>query len=184
MALVVFHYSLPMVRTTFYTFPAESIGLMKHSGFAYVGKDDALSATDISHAECKLMEINWHACSFPLKLPVFPSDNGVWLVQLTLTNTSTPSATNATFSIPGTTQSERRISVVTGNASSDGSVTTNFRFYGSLAAHVGSDGQLETLFTGLNVGEGVQALYWNDTSLGQSPIVLRNEAPSNPRNIT
>jgi hypothetical protein len=83
--------------------------------------------------------------------------------------------------VPAAGNFDRRVGFANGTSSPD-VVTTGFRFYGSLAAHVGDDGSLETFFTGLQITPGVQALYWNDTSLGQQPIVIRNVAPSNHPN--
>ncbi|KAH7355719.1 hypothetical protein BKA66DRAFT_475097 [Pyrenochaeta sp. MPI-SDFR-AT-0127] len=59
-------------------------------------------------------------------------------------------------------------------------ITSGFTFYGSTASLIGADGQLETLWSALRINDNLHALYWNDTSLGQSSIILRNIAPSNP----
>lgn len=52
-----FLYSLPMVSTTSYISNSVSlfrVFLIKHVGYAYVGNDNALNATEIMHAECEL----------------------------------------------------------------------------------------------------------------------------------
>jgi hypothetical protein len=88
----------------------------------------------------------------------------------------------ATFMVPNSSNSDRRVGFHLDSSSTSDKITSGFRFYGSLAGHLGTDGALETWFTGLNISTGVQALYWNDTSLGQAPIMLRHLAPSNPGN--
>jgi hypothetical protein len=114
--------------------------------------------------------------------PVTESTDGTWIATLNATNSTTsPSSTNVTFMVPAAGNSDRRGGFKNDSSSAD-VVTTGFRLYGSLAAHVGDDGTLETFFTGMQIAPGVQALYWNDTSLGQQPIMIRNVAPSNPPN--
>lgn len=46
----------------------------------------------------------------------------------------------------------------------------------------GSNGGLDSRWTGLSAGTGVLALYWNDTSQGQIDLTLRKVGPSNPSN--
>ncbi|OAL45956.1 hypothetical protein IQ07DRAFT_591223 [Pyrenochaeta sp. DS3sAY3a] len=98
-------------------------------------------------------------------------------------NDTLPSWSNVTFFVPGPAASDRRVGFVSSNetASSD-LITSGFVFYGSTASLIGSEGNLETMFYALQVSERIHALYWNDTSLGQTPVVLRSIAPSNPPN--
>lgn len=96
-------------------------------------------------------------------------------------NGTLPSWSNVTFFVPSSGASDKRVGFVSSNetASSD-IITSGFVFYGSTASLIGSDGQLETMFYALQVSERIHALYWNDTSLGQTPVILRSIAPSNP----
>lgn len=99
-----------------------------------------------------------------------------------LTNTTAASWANVTFYIPENTNSDKRIGFLSSGESTDGAVETGFYFYGSTAMLTDGDGTLESSFYALKISERVHRLYWNDTSLGQIPVVLRSMAPSNPPN--
>ncbi|USP73627.1 hypothetical protein yc1106_00901 [Curvularia clavata] len=130
-------------------------------GMAYVGNADELNITDAAIVK-------------------FTSDSSnQWLASPNVTAGGDSSWSNATFFVPTAQNSDRRIGFVDANSTTENKITSGFRLYGSLAALV-LDGRLETLWTGLQVGPHVHALYWNDTSLGQIPITLTNVAPSNP----
>ena len=111
------------------------------------------------------------------------SSNTSWTASPNTTNTTTvvPPWSNVALYVPVSDSSDKRVGFLSDNNTAvSGAVTSGFRFYGSMAALVGTDGQLETLWYSLQVSERVHALYWNDTSLGQTPVVLRSKAPSNP----
>lgn len=97
-------------------------------------------------------------------------------------NATTPSWTNVTLFVPTPSAADGRVGFLDGGNSSTGNViTAGFVFYGSTAMLTTDDGELETLWTGLPMGDtGVHALYWNDTSQGQVPITMRRIAPSSP----
>ncbi|KAF2023524.1 hypothetical protein EK21DRAFT_80698 [Setomelanomma holmii] len=108
--------------------------------------------------------------------------NNMWYgsPNTTFSNGTTPSWSNVTLTVPGPASTDRRVSLPYVDNSTDGTVTSGFIFYGSTAMHVTADGQLESMFYALQVSDRVSALYWNDTSIGQVPVILRNIAPSNP----
>jgi hypothetical protein len=87
-----------------------------------------------------------------------------------------------TFYIPDNTVSDKRVGFLSSDNSTDGAITSGFYFYGSTAVLIGETGVLESNFFALQVNERIHRLYWNDTSLGQVPVILRSIAPSNPPN--
>lgn len=93
-----------------------------------------------------------------------------------------PAWDNLTFYIPGPSASDHRVGFLSSsnNSSSEDVITTGFSFYGSTATHLSSTGGLETLWFVLNETGKPHTLYWNDTSLGQVPIVLRKVVPTRP----
>lgn len=99
-----------------------------------------------------------------------------------LSNGTTPDWSNVTLFVPGSGSSDGRVGFMDGGNSTNSSVVTSgFVFYGSTAMVKSDDGSLETLWTGLPMGDtGVHQLYWNDTSSGQIPLIMRSIAPSNP----
>ncbi|KAF3009731.1 hypothetical protein E8E13_009198 [Curvularia kusanoi] len=112
------------------------------------------------------------------------TDN-VWIGSPNKTSMADPSAadwSNVTFYVPDNTTSDKRVGFLASDASTDGAIETGFFFYGSTAVLIGETGTLESSFNALQVSDRVWRLYWNDTSSGQIPIVLRNAAPSNPHN--
>ncbi|CAO2658854.1 Nn.00g065770.m01.CDS01 [Neocucurbitaria sp. VM-36] len=96
-----------------------------------------------------------------------------------LDSSADPSWSNVTFFVPGSSSSNHRIGFLDAVNSTTDVVTSGFMFYGSTAMNR-RNGALETLWSGLSVGNGVYELYWNDTSSGQVPITLRNIPPSYP----
>jgi hypothetical protein len=100
----------------------------------------------------------------------------------TLSNGTNPSWSNLILTVPGPAASDKRVSLSSAGDTSDDSITTGFLFYGSTAMHVTDDGQMESMFYALRVSDQVSALYWNDTSKDQVPVVLRSIAPSNRPN--
>ncbi|KAJ4304705.1 hypothetical protein N0V90_000232 [Kalmusia sp. IMI 367209] len=122
---------------------------------------------------------------FPLfYADVSPSGTGTsqsWIgtPNATLTN-YTVSWSDVTLAIPSSSASDKRISFLTSNETSGSdATTTGFLFYGSTAMLL-ENGKLESSWFALRVSERIHALYWNDTSLGQVPVILRNTPPSNP----
>ena len=99
-----------------------------------------------------------------------------------LTNATAASWSNVTFFVPDNTISDKRVGFLSSNQSTDGAIEDGFYFYGSTAVLIGETGTLESSFFALQVSPRVHQLYWNDTSLGQVPVVLRSKAPSNPPN--
>jgi hypothetical protein len=152
-------------------------------GFAYVGEGKSMNDTEnTAFVNCESLLCSSVTTYSVLTFTVTESTDGTWIATLNATNSTTLlSSKNVTFMVPAADNPDRRVGFKNDSSSAD-VVANGFRFYGSLAAHVGDDGTLETLFTGLQIAPGVQALYWNDTSLGQSPIMIRNIAPSNPFN--
>lgn len=114
--------------------------------------------------------------------PVTSDSNNRWVASPNVTMGGASTWSNATLFVPGTQNDNRRVGFTAGdgNSTSEDEVTSGFRLYGSMAALMTDDGKLESLWTGLQVGQHVHALYWNDTSLGQIPITLTIVAPSNP----
>lgn len=89
---------------------------------------------------------------------------------------------NVTFYVPDNTTSDKRVGFLASDASTDGAIESGFFFYGSTAVLIGESGTLESNFYSLQVSDRTHRLYWNDTSLGQVPVVLRSMAPSNSPN--
>ncbi|KAJ4399957.1 hypothetical protein N0V91_009029 [Didymella pomorum] len=117
-------------------------------------------------------------------LPLFYAD-GNWIGNPNTTlsaNSTAVNWSNATFYVPDNTTSDKRVGFLASDASTDGAIETGFFFYGSTAVLIGESGTLESNFYSLQVSERTHRLYWNDTSLGQVPVVLRNIPPSNPPN--
>ncbi|KAJ6199036.1 hypothetical protein J3E72DRAFT_384484 [Bipolaris maydis] len=102
-----------------------------------------------------------------------------WFASPNATTSGESSWLNTTFSVPTAQASDRRVGFINGNSTSGNRITSGFRLFGPLASLVTSNGQLESLWTGLDVGRNLYALYWNDTSLGQIPITLTAVAPAN-----
>ena len=100
---------------------------------------------------------------------------------MTATNGTIPSWSNATLFVPSSSSGGRVGFLEGSNSSTTGVVTSGFVFYGSTAMFVGSDGQLTSLWYVDPQGEnGAHALYWNTTSEGQVPVILRRIGPSSP----
>lgn len=97
-----------------------------------------------------------------------------------LTSATTASWANVTFYVPDNTTSDKRVGFLSSDASTDGAIESGFYFYGSTAVLIGDSGTLESSFFALQISQRVHRLYWNDTSLGQVPVILRSVAPSNP----
>lgn len=87
-----------------------------------------------------------------------------------------------TFAVPSDSSSDKRVRFLTNETSGSDVITTGFLFYGA-NAFLFKDGNLESPWFALQVNERVHALYWNDTSLGQVPVTLRNNPPSNPGSV-
>jgi hypothetical protein len=85
-----------------------------------------------------------------------------------------------TFYVPDNTVSDKRVGFLSSTDSTTGAITEGFYFYGSTAVLIGETGTLESSFFALQVSERIHQLYWNDTSLGQVPVILRSIAPSSP----
>jgi len=150
-------------------------------GVAYVGDADELNITDAAIVRCKssVQKLNGNLKGINT-FSVTSDSSKRWFASPNVTVRGEPAWSNATFFVPTTQNSDRRIGFIDGNATSENKVTSGFRLYGSMAALLTADGKLESLWTGLQVGQHVHALYWNDTSLGQIPVTLTNVAPSNP----
>ncbi|KAK7183196.1 hypothetical protein DPSP01_011426 [Paraphaeosphaeria sporulosa] len=137
-------------------------------GYAYLGEPSSSNSSD------------------PGVVTFTPSGSGTsqsWIgnPNTTLTN-YTVSWSDVTFAVPTVSSSDRRVRFLTNETSDSDVVTTGFYFYGS-TAFVVEGGKLESPWYALQVSERVHALYWNDTSLGQVPVILRNNPPSNPQNV-
>ncbi|EUC40008.1 hypothetical protein COCMIDRAFT_109893 [Bipolaris oryzae ATCC 44560] len=130
-------------------------------GYAYLADVDGLNVTDSAVVRFT------------------PGSKNEWLASPNATTAGGSSWLNTTFSVPAAQTSNRRVGFISGNSTSGNRITSGFRLFGSLATLVTSDGELESLWTGLDVGQHLYALYWNDTSLGQFPITLTTVAPSN-----
>ncbi|KAH7083609.1 hypothetical protein FB567DRAFT_88175 [Paraphoma chrysanthemicola] len=135
------------------------------NGYAYIGNASQSNSTD---AATVMFETG-------------PQDTWIASPNTTLSNSTTPSWSNVTLTLPGLAASDKRVGFTSTGNSSDGDVASGFIFYGATAMHVTNDG-LESMFYALRISDQVSALYWNDTSLGQVPVVLRSLAPSNPPN--
>lgn len=99
-----------------------------------------------------------------------------------LTNATAASWSNVTFFVPDNTTSDKRVGFKSSNETADGAIETGFYFYGSTAVLIEQTGTLESNFFALQISDRIHRLYWNDTSLGQVPVILRSVAPSNPPN--
>ncbi|KAG9198493.1 hypothetical protein G6514_009925 [Epicoccum nigrum] len=109
--------------------------------------------------------------------------NNMWIGNPNTTHVSDPTAadwSNTTFYVPDNTTSDKRVGFLAGNASTDGAITTGFFLYGSTVVLIGESGTLESNFYALRIDDNTFRLYWNDTSLGQFPVMLRSVGPSNP----
>ncbi|KAF3029171.1 hypothetical protein E8E12_000402 [Didymella heteroderae] len=136
-------------------------------GYAYVGEAAQSNSSDAANVAFSLG----------------PDD--VWIGNSNttlLTNSTAANWSNVTFYVPDNTTSDKRVGFLASDASTDGAIETGFFFYGSTAVLIGESGTLESNFYALQVSERTHRLYWNDTSLGQVPVVLRSMAPSNPPN--
>ncbi|KAI8932084.1 hypothetical protein NX059_010970 [Plenodomus lindquistii] len=135
-------------------------------GYAYVGRIEEANSTDAA------------IVSFTA------NDDTTWTGAPNATNsTSTiPSWSNVTFFVPNAGSLDTRIGFLPANATpTSNETTTHFRFYGSTATLIGNGGNMETLWYSLQISQHVHALYWNDTSSGQIPVILRNKPASNPQ---
>lgn len=117
---------------------------------------------------------------------VTPSGSGTsqsWIgnANTTLTN-YTVSWSDVTFAVPSESSSDKRVRFLSNETSDSDVVTTGFYFYGATAFLI-EDGELESPWFALRVSERVHALYWNDTSLGQVPVIMRNNPPSNSQYV-
>ncbi|KAF1352820.1 hypothetical protein EJ07DRAFT_135667 [Lizonia empirigonia] len=136
-------------------------------GYAYIGEATQSNISNAAPVTCE-----------------FPSAD-VWIGNpntTLLTNATAASWSNVTFYIPENTNSDKRIGFLSSGESTDGVIETGYSFYGSTAMLKDNDGTLASSFYALNISERVYRLYWNDTSLGQVPVVLRSIAPSNLSN--
>ncbi|KAF2851565.1 hypothetical protein T440DRAFT_467811 [Plenodomus tracheiphilus IPT5] len=137
------------------------------NGYAYIGEPNEANSTDAA------------VVSFTA------NGNGVWTGAPNATNVTAtaPSWSNVTIYVPATGSDDTRIGFLSENdtATSD-ELVSGFRLYGSTATLIGGDGNLETLWYSLQVSKRVHALYWNDTTSGQAPVILRNKPASNPPN--
>ncbi|KAH6639586.1 hypothetical protein C7974DRAFT_134838 [Boeremia exigua] len=97
-----------------------------------------------------------------------------------LPDANTANWADTVFYLPDNTTSDKRVGFLSNNNATDGAIKTGFSFYGSTAVLIGETGTLESSFYALQVSERVHRLYWNETSLGQKPVVLRAVAPSMP----
>lgn len=95
-------------------------------------------------------------------------------------NNTAVSWSNVKFYVPDDTASDKRVGFLSNDEDSKSAIETGFYFYGSTAVLIGETGELESNFFALQVSEHIHRLYWNDTSLGQVPIILRSVAPSSP----
>lgn len=151
------------------------------AGVAYVGNTDELNTTDAAIVRCKSSVQNLSGESQDTDTFSVTSDSSnEWLASPNVTVGGNSTWSNATFFVPTSENSDRRVGFLNGNSTSANKITSGFRLYGSMAALVTDDGKLESLWTGLQVSAHLHALYWNDTSLGQIPITLTSVAPSNP----
>lgn len=87
-----------------------------------------------------------------------------------------------TFAIPTNTATDKRVRFLGNETSDSDAITTGFFFYGSTAFAI-EGGQMESPWHVLKISELVYALYWNDTSLGQVPVSLKNNPPSNAQSV-
>ncbi|KAH9889739.1 hypothetical protein F4778DRAFT_388989 [Xylariomycetidae sp. FL2044] len=97
---------------------------------------------------------------------------------------TTPSWSNGTFYIPGTTSASHRIGFTNSTATEDMD-TTGFMFYGKVALHKSTSGDLETLWYAVPTdADDVWALNWNTTGDEESGdkilVTLKTTAPSVP----
>ena len=107
----------------------------------------------------------------------------MWIGNPNTTHLSDRTAANwsdTKFYVPKNTTSDKRVGFLASNASTDSATTTGFFLYGSTAMMIGEDGTLQSTFYALRIDDNTFRLYWNDTSLGQFPVMLRSIGPSNP----
>ena len=107
----------------------------------------------------------------------------MWIGNPNTTYVADPTAAdwaNVTFYVPDSTTSDKRIGFLADGASTDSAIEKGFFLYGSTVVLIGESGSLASEFYALRVSNRSFRLYWNDTSLGQVPIVLRSVAPSTP----
>ncbi|KAF2018093.1 hypothetical protein BU24DRAFT_449625 [Aaosphaeria arxii CBS 175.79] len=141
------------------------IPLFYSGGFAYIGEPGKLNSTDAAVVQFSLGDDNSWIGSPNVTIPA--GSNVTW--------------SNATFFVPADGASDTRVGFETGTTISDNVTATGFVFYGNNAMRT-QDGQLVSLWSALQVSDRVHALYWNDTSQGQQPVMLRSLPPSNPDN--
>ncbi|KAF1840065.1 uncharacterized protein K460DRAFT_399101 [Cucurbitaria berberidis CBS 394.84] len=114
-----------------------------------------------------------------------PRNDHMWLGSPNTTGldgSENPSWSNVTLFVPGSSSSDSRIGFLNATNSTTDVITSGFLFYG-LTAMNRRNGGLETLWSGLSVGNGVYELYWNDTSSGQVPVTLRSAPPTRPADL-
>ncbi|KAF1930627.1 uncharacterized protein M421DRAFT_418921 [Didymella exigua CBS 183.55] len=170
------------------TLPFLSLGMKKRavpSNFALYGYGDGLGGFPLFYADgfAYIGEPAKSNSSDAATVAFSLGTDDVWIGNpnnTQLTNSTAATWSNVTFYVPDTTATDKRIGFLSSNASTDGAVETGFFFYGSTAVLIGSDGTLESSWYALKVGDRTHQLYWNDTSLGQVPVILRSIAPSSP----
>jgi hypothetical protein len=152
-------------------------------GFAYIGDPNLSNSSDAATVICKLSLSRLSI--FVLNKWLVTNSNSAFVGSPNTTNLSNSTSanwSNVMLFVPGPTATDHRVGFLDSGAISDSDIITDsFFFYGATTMVIGSDGTLETLWTGLPVGNtGIYALYWNDTSQGQLQLTIRNIEPSNP----
>ncbi|KAF2799259.1 hypothetical protein K505DRAFT_294905 [Melanomma pulvis-pyrius CBS 109.77] len=143
-------------------------GLFYADGYAYIGDPSLSNSSDAATVICR-SSLNGAFTGSPNTTNLANSTSADW--------------SNVTLFVPGPSNTDHRVGFLDSSNTTTSSdiITDSFFFYGSTAMVKGSDGSLETFWTGLAVGNtGVYALYWNDTSLGQVHLTMRNVGPSSP----
>ncbi|KAF2709228.1 hypothetical protein K504DRAFT_378645 [Pleomassaria siparia CBS 279.74] len=138
------------------------------NGFAFIGDPSLSNSSDAAAVTCKFLT---------------NSDNTFHGSPNATTNSTAPTWSNVTLFVPGPSSTDKRVGFLdSSNSTNSSAITGSFIFYGSTAMVKGTDGSLETLWTGLALDNGLYQVYWNDTSLGQVPLSMRTLAPSAPVN--
>ncbi|KAF2678338.1 hypothetical protein K458DRAFT_348843, partial [Lentithecium fluviatile CBS 122367] len=135
-------------------------------GYAYLGDPNLSNSTDAATVTFTATSTNEWLGS--------PNTTSV------TNSTHSPTWSNVTLFIPETGASDTRVGFLDSNSTTTDVLTSAFRFYGQTAMFFGDSGTFETLWTSLQLENGIRALYWNDTSSGQTPLTLRSIAPSAP----
>jgi hypothetical protein len=150
-------------------------------GYAYIGDPNLVNSSDAASVVCEFHSQN-QILEHILTRTVSSGTDNSWTGAPNTTglvNGTTPDWSNVTLFVP---ESGGRVGFLNGeNSTAGNAVITSFVFYGSTAMAIGDDGDLDSLWYGLPVGDtGVHQLYWNDTTQGQVPVVVRSIGPSNP----